>query len=351
MTTTKEHFAYALESTWGTYVTPTKAFAARRVSGNPKVNYETPDETGAGRAQAGVYQLERAVQGTIEASLRPENVASLFKTILGSVVSTQQATSAAYRHKMLPDDTTEIGSFSGQIARANGTTVAFRGATVKTLRIQAEAKQVARFAIDYVAKDFAAIAGTWADGTAAPATAVTFASLYPASPRAEPLKFFQGTILLGGTKAITGGEIIVTGGAAQIGVRRCEIAIDEGTETDDFNITTDPTIQSAQATKRKITATLDIDQKIAVGTFRDAHLAGTDMVLTLDFTGPIIASTYPFLFRAVLPVLKVTDSPEADVDGGQGLKRVTVELTAFADDSLAGTPDIGIVFQNKETTI
>jgi hypothetical protein len=350
MTTQKEHFAYELEATWGTYIAPTKAFACRRVALNGKQTYEFPDETGGGRAQAGVYRLERGVSGTIEASLRPENVASLFKTVLASVVSTQQGATTAYRHKMLADDTAEIGSFSGQIARANGVTEAFKGATPKVLRIQAEAKQVARFAMDFVAKDLAVVGGTWADGSAAP-SAVTFDSLYAAAPRAEPLKFFEGSILLGGSKSLTSNEITVTGNTAKIGVRRCEVAIDLGTEEDDFNITTDPTIQSAQAVKRKITATLDIDQKQAVGTFRQNHLDGTDMILVLDFTGPIIATTYPWLFRTVLPILKVSDAPQADIDGGQGLKRVTVELTAYADASLTGSPDVNIIFQNKETTI
>lgn len=350
MATTQEHFAYAPEVTYGTYVAPTKGYIVRKVALTPKRNYEWPDETGYGRAQAYGHMLEKGVGMTLEASLRPQNLGTLLKTELATVASTQQAATTAYRHKFLPLDTAELGSISGQIARANGVVQAFKGAVLKSVKIRGEAKAVAMIEMDFVVKDAAVASGTWADGTAAPAAA-SFPGLYPASPIQEPLKFYQGSVLFGGSKVLTAGEIVVSGGVAQAGIRRCEITIDNGTEDDDFQLITDPTIQSAQAAKRKITATIDIDSKVAAATFLNDHFAGTDKVLVLDFTGPIIASTFPWLFRVVLPVNKVTDAPQSDIDGQQGLKRFTVELMAYADTSLAGAPDVNLVLQSTDVTL
>lgn len=351
MATQKEHFLYTPEVTFATYLAPTLGYIIRKGALTAKQSYEYPEETGMGRAQAGAYRLEKVVNGSIEASLRPENFAKLMKIVLATVVSTVQGAGPAYRHKFMPNDAVEVGSFSGQILRANGITQAFKGAVPKNLKIMAEAKQVARWSMDFVAKDSAVTGTTWADGSAAPAAFATPDTLYPTAPIQEPLKFFQGSVLFGGTKALTTGEIVVTGGVAQAGVRRCELTIDLGIDEDDFQVITDPTIQSAQASKRKITATIDIDQKVAAATFLNDHLAGNDKVLALDFTGPIIAATFPWLVRVVLPILKVTDAPQADIDGNQGLKRVTLELTAYADSSLAGSPDIGVTLQNKDVTV
>lgn len=350
MATQKEHFAYAPETTFGTYVAPTKGYIVRSGSLPTKRTYDYPSETGFGRAQSVADPLEKVVSLSLEASLRPENLITFLKTMFASVVSTQQGVTIAYRHKFLPDDALELGSISGQLARANNVTQAFRGGVVKSFKVMAEAKQAARWSADLVVKDSVVIGGTWADGVAAPAAAA-FGGLYPAQPIQETLKFHQALVAFGGTKALATNEITVTGGVTQKGIRRVEVTFEFGTEEDDFTVqATEPVIQSAQAAKRKVTVALDIDTKEAAATFLNDHLGATDKVLVVDMTGPIIAAPYPWLFRVVLPLLRVTDAPQADVDGSQGLKRVTVELTALSDRSLSGEPDLNVIVQNKELT-
>jgi len=349
MTTQKEHFAYAVESAFGGYVTPTKGYIVRTGDNPTKRTYDTPEETGAGRSVTIQDPLEKVVSLSLNASARPQNFLSLMATMFRGVTSTIQGAGPAYRHKLLPDDALELGSISAQMAHSNGVTRALKGAVARQLRIIGEAKAVTRWELDMVVKDSAIVGGTWADGSAAPATAVAFDSLYSANLQPS-LAFYQGSLLLGGTKALTTGEIVVTGASAQAGVRRAQIQIDFNTEADDFNVTTDYTINSAQAAKRNIEVSIDMDVKVAGAFFTAAHLSNDDVVLQLDFTGPIIAATFPWLLRVTLPKLKVTDAPQAPIDGNQGLKRTTITMGAMADPSLTGSPDIGMVLQNTDVT-
>lgn len=213
-----EHFLFGEETTLGTYVAPDKALAVRSVSLTGSQPLLVPDETGGGRGQRPGSPGEIGASGNLVTTLHP----TVLPFLLRSVFATRAVTAAGtgFRNKLLIDDDIAFDTFSIQKRYKSTLAETLRGAKISGFTIGARTKEFATCTIEWVAKDSTISGGTWSDGTSAPAVVdpVPYEATY-----VEAFKFYQGVMRLGGSVALTAGELVVTGGTARVDFDNIEI--------------------------------------------------------------------------------------------------------------------------------
>jgi hypothetical protein len=341
-----EHFLFKEETTWGTYVAPDKAIPVRSAGINPETTFMEIGVTGGNRGRRPGARGELAVNGPVETVFYPETlgflVASLFNT------RAQTAKGTGWLNKLLPDDNVENKSFSIQKRYSPTRAESIRGAKINTMTISARSREYATIAMEFAAKDATATGGTWRDGASAPA--VVDPVPYQAN-LADAFKFYQGEFVLGGTTAITAGEIVVSGGTARCEIDNVEIEANMNLATDAYGLclTGGDTVSGLPEGQRELTLRFDPNFDTVGFEFYNAWLNGTPGIAQLHFLGPIFNSTFHYDVKITLPYVVYQGAPNPEINADYGLKRATVEAGAYVDPTLL--VDWGIAWQTTDDLV
>ncbi len=350
MNQAQEHFIFVNEAVYGTFVAPSKALPIISCGLNGAFTVSTPDLTGYGRDQGVAFPLEKQVKGPLQLLAHPNYIASLLKAFMTAVTTTRCGATAAYRHKLLNDDTAALGSLSMELQRDTTQALFAKGVKIAGVTLSCKAKEAALLTFDLVGEDTAYAGGTWSStGVAAPAAPTTPVP-YPATLQ-MPFKFSQGQLLYGGTPSVSSGEITVAGGAAVAYVNAVEIKIAVG-QGENWVVNNKPTIGNYREEGRQISCKLDLDFVGAGRTYTDYVLAGTEGVLQLNFVGRKIVTGPPDYYEEMcitLPrVYPMTDTLPA-VQGSKARRVQTVMYKGLRHLTL--NHSISWAIQNEETTI
>jgi len=341
-----EHFAFVKEDAYGTWVTPTKGLPVRTVSIAPKSPLMVPGETGGGRGAYGGAPGEISVDGDIVTSLFPTVLPWLLRGSWG--VRDSAAAGNGFRNKFLFDDDTAHDTFSMQKRYKADVAESIRGSKINSLTIAARAKEFATVTVSTVGKDAVISGGHWSDGSDAPAVIDPWP--YP-DPMPEGLRFYQGVMSLGGTVALTAGELIVSNGVDRVDMDNIEFGLNFNIGTDAYGVNLgDRTRQSLDEGKREITVKFDANFDTVDTEFYLAWLAGESSVVQLRFIGPeydeVAHAAYQYVFTC--PNVKYSGGAAPELNADYGLKRFTVEGQAFVSTDAAVGVDMGMVIQTSD---
>lgn len=338
-----EHFLFGEETTFGTWVAPDKALPVRTVSLTGSQPLMLTDETGGGRNSRPGSVGEIGVTGTVETLLHPTVLPFLLRSVFA--VRAQTAAGTGFKNKLLIDDDIAFDTFSIQ-KRYNATLAeSIRGAKLTSFTVGARTREFATCSMDFVGKDSTMTpGGTWSDGTSAPAVVdpVPYEATY-----VEPFKFYQGVLRLGGTVALTAGELVVTGGTERVDLDNIELTCNFNVGTDAYGVNLgDRTVQSLDEGRREITVRFDPNFNQTGAEFYNAWKDGARAVIELYFEGPAYNLTNKYLMKWTLPWVVYSNGANPEVNATYGLKRHTVEGSAFVDPTTDA--DIGVVVQSTE---
>ena len=341
-----EAFMWADESAWGTYVAPDMAVPVRSAGINPETTFMESGVTGGGRARRPGAPGEIAVNGPMETILYAQDLGFLMRSFM--LTRAQTAAGAGYRNKLLPDDESAHTSFSLQKRYSDTRAESIIGAKVNTFRISARSREYATANFEFAAKDAAASGGFYSDGvTAAPA--VVDPVPYTAGLR-DGLKFYQAEMLLGGTVALTAGEIVITGGTARCEIDNVELEANFNLAADAYGLCLDDrTTTSMDEGLREISLRFDPNFSVVGFEFYNAWRAGTPAVVQLHFQGPEYEAGFKDDILITLPYVVYQSAPNPDVNAEYGIKRVSVEAAAYLDPTIL--VDWGIVIQTTDDLI
>lgn len=335
-----EHFVYAPETVYGTWVTPTKAIPVESVELQTAREAVDLRVTGAGR---GLYERvlgAKPVNGSLVCPWWTSYIATIFKSFLRDTATTG---AGPYTHTFLPDDTADLLGLSIQEIYSASLGLDILSATVNAVTINAAVKEAVKLTFELEAKDEALAGGTWDySGGAAPALVASPGSLYPAIAR--PLMFYDAAIVIGGTPSIASKIISVAAGTAYVKVANVEIKIDNGLDTDGYGLVADPTRQELPPGNREITCKFEISWTDYSTTLYAAARAGTAMAFQLNLVGLSNAEAH-----VIIPSL-FFDPAKLPAVAGDSKKR-TLSLTGKAQLDSVTAKDINVWIKSGEATV
>jgi len=340
-----EHFMFAEETTWGTFVPPDTAIPVRTANVTGSMPLMIPDVTGGGRAdrQGAVGEIGVG-PGDVTTLLYPVDVGMILRSAFGTRAATAAGT--GFRNKLLPDDDVAFDTFSLQKRYSPTLAESIRGAKLAGWTIGARTREFATITFSFVGKDSVMTpSGVWSDGTSAPA--VVDPPPYT-TPFPEAFTFYQGVIRTGGTVALTSGELVVTGGTARNDFDNIEIQANYNVSQDAYGVNLgDRTVQSLDEGKREITVRFEPNWSLqGTAEFYNAWKNGDKAVVELFFQGPIFNASNHYEMKITLPDVVYSNGANPDLNAQYGLKRTTVEGRAFLDSTLL--VDIGVVIQTTQ---
>ena len=279
-----EHFIYAPEVNYGTFVAPTKALPVISFNLESDRPIITPVVTGQYRGQLFQIPGEKPVAGQLVTYAWPNNLITLIKTFMTRCTSTLVGAATTYRHKFTFDDAAALGSFSAEAQYGTDKAHFGKGLRIVSLGISCRSKEPVQLTFGLVGQDEAWNGGNWEDaaGSAAPASPTT--PVPYAASIGLPFIYYQGALLLGGTVSEVTGELIVAGGVAQAWVEACEITIELPSEQV-YPIQASPTAQALREGERNVKVKMDLDWVGDAAARALAARANTETVLALNFTG------------------------------------------------------------------
>ena len=340
-----EHLMFAEEVTLGTWLTPDKAIPVRTVSLTGSQPLMLTDETGGGRNSRPGSVGQIGATGTITTLLHPTVLPFLLRSVFATRAKAVAGT--GFRNKLLIDDDVAFNTFSIQKRYTGTLAESLRGCKINTFTIGAVTKEFATCSIDMVGKDSTVTpGGTWSDAITAPAVVdpVPYEATY-----VEPFKFYQGVLRLGGAVTLTAGELVVVGGTERVDLDNIDITANFNVGTDAYGINLgDRTVQTLDEGRREITVKFDPNFNSTGSEFYNAWKAGARAVIELYFKGPEFDLTAhkAYEMKITLPWVVYSNGANPELNATYGLKRHTVEGTAFVDPTT--DCDIGIVIQGPE---
>jgi hypothetical protein len=163
----------------------------------------------------------------------------------------------------------------------------------------------------------------------------------------EAFKFYQGVVRIGGTTALTAGELVTTGGTARNDFDNVELQCNFNVGTDAYGVNLgDRTVQTLDEGRREITIRFDPNFDTTTNEFYLAWKNGARAQIELFFQGPIFNSTFHYEMKWTLPWVVYSNGANPELNNAYGLKRHTVEGMAFVDPTT--DYDIGLVVQSTE---
>lgn len=340
-----EHFLYAPETAFGTWVTPTKAL--KNASADFGTEREVIDirSTGSGRGILQRVLGAKPVAGTLSVPWRVANIGSILKGFMTDVVSTSNDINT---HALLFDDEEpHLGISIQNVFREGLTAQNILSALVNTWTITAANKEIVNLEFAMLAKDEAVVGNNWDyDGSATPTYVSNPGTLYPTLYR--PFMFYDAQILIGGTPSETGNIISVSGADDYAKVLSTTITVDNGLDAEGYGVTTDPTRQEIWPGNREITVTFDISWTDYSETFYDAARAGTPLAFQLSMVGPTL-SVDPAEAHVVIPSLFFDPFMLPPISGEKG--RRILSITGKAQEDTVTGYDFNVWFKSDEATI
>jgi len=299
----------AAESTYGTFVAPTKFLEFTKESLVLKKTTAQSAGIAAGRlvplASRRVV-TRREVSGSIDLEIANKGMGVLLQALMGtSVTPVQQATSTAYLQ------THTLASVAGKsltiqkgVPLTTGTVTdkSFLGCKITSGEFSCEVGGMLTGTFEFDGKD--------CDETQTLAVA-SYSNM-------SPFHFGQMALKTGTFGAET----------ALDGIRKVSVKFERPQDVERFYanqsaLKKEP-IENDQV---KITGTLETDYVATI--LDDLHTSDGATSLVWEFVGPIIASTYPETFRITLPAIKLDEGPP--VVDGFGVVKPSYNFTALFD--------------------
>lgn len=339
-----EHLLFVREAAFGTWLTPTKTLPVREAGVSGGQPLMQPNVTGGGRndfpGAVGELSADGPVSTLLYPMVLPEFLRSIFTT------RAKVAAGAGWKNKLLINDDVAQSSYSMQKRYDASRAESLRGMKVSKVTISARTKEHALIALEFVGKESVMHpSGLWADGSAAPIVV----DPVPAYPTVDAFTFYQGILRLGGTTALTAGEIVVTSGVDKVDFDNIELVIDTSLGTDGYGVNLgDRTRQTIDEGARAITFKFDPNWANSSSTYYNAWKNGAKAVVELFFQGPEFEAGQRYQMKFTLPDCRYDAGANPAVNRTFGLKRHSVSGVGYSDRSLTGNPDIGLVVQSTE---
>lgn len=315
----------AAESTYGTFVAPTKFVEFTKESLVLKKTTAQSAGIAAGRLMALSSRrvvTQKEASGSIELEVTNKAMGLLLQALMGTTVTpVQQGVTTAYlQTHTLADTAGKSLTIQKGVPLTTGTVTdkTFIGCKVISAEFSCEVGGMLMATIEVDGKD--------CDETQTLAVA--------SYPTMSPFHFGQMALKTGTYASET----------ALDGVRKVSVKIERPQATDRFYAN-----QSALKKEPisndlvKITGSLEMDY--VATTVDDLHTSDGATALVWEFVGPIIASTYAETFRIKLPAIKVDDAPPT-VEGFDVI-RPTFQFTALYD----GTNQVAIEYVSTDTSV
>jgi len=313
----------ALETTWGTAVTPTKTyeFNSESLSWEPTWLEPTGLRVGTKYKRASrLVQSRQSVSGSIELEHASRGMGTLWKAALGSTVTTPTLVlGSAYKQVHNPGDF--LGkSLTLQVGRPepSGTVRphTYAGCKVQSWEFSVSDNEVATLSLDV-------------DGRSeATATALATAAY---TSGAEVFNFSQVTVFKTGGTVAGATELTVTGGVTVPGVARgITIKGESPKATERFGLG-NVGLKSEQLENDVPMITGSIEAEWDRTTWYDAFKANTTTAIELKLEGSVISGTDKNTIHIVIPAAKFKASPFQV--GGPDIVTGTVDFEAYSDES------------------
>lgn len=347
------HVIYSRESTFGTWVTPAKWLPVNEC--DVQSTREILDDQLTGAASRGLYGTllgGKAVNGPLKCPWHLVNIGSILRSFMCSIATTNPY-AGVYDHALLFDDTAGMVGLSMQqqhkyvSGAGNNLAINVLSAIVSSLKINMASKETVGLEFEFEAKDEAKAGGTWDyNGGASPSILTTPAY----SAVTGHFMFYNATVVLGGTPAIAGGKLSVSGGTTYAKIGNLTIGVDNGLDAEGFGLTTDPTRQEIWPGDRKITADFEISWTDLLTTFYDAWRAKTQIALLVDLvSATTIASTYKYEAHICIPGLVLDPAKLPAISGTKEKRKQSVSGRAQIDATTS--KDFGIWIRTSEAAL
>ncbi|MEU7032733.1 phage tail tube protein [Streptomyces sp. NPDC046237] len=315
----------AAESTYGTFVAPTKFPEFTKESLVLKKTTATSSGIAAGRLMALSSRrvvTQREVAGSIEMEVANKGMGLLLQALMGTTVTpVQQGATAAYlQTHTLADTAGKSLTIQKGVPLTTGTVTdkSFVGCKIVSAEFSCEVGGMLTASFEIDGRDCD-------EGqTLAAASYSTMA----------PFHFGQMGLKTGTFASET----------ALNGVRKVSVKIERPQAVD--RIYANQSALKAEPISNdlvKITGSLEMDY--VATTVDDLHTSDGATSLVWEFVGPIIASTHAETFRIKLPAVKIDDAPPT-VDGFEVI-RPTFNFTALYD----GTNAVAIEYMSTDTSV
>lgn len=339
-----EHFLFKQEAVWGTYVDPDLALPVTSATPNPAQPPLANEDTGSGRGQRPSLPGAKTVEGPVMTKLYGKTLGKLLRSMYADRVAAAAGT--GWLNKLLTDDDVDFDSFSFQKRYTAAYGESIRGAKLNGYTITARSREFASAELRWVAKDAGSTVRGFEDGTI---PGVVDPPIY-ASAMPDPLKFNQGILRLGGTPSLTSGAVVIAGGTDRCDFDNVQLEVNNNLSNDAFGICIgDPTVQSVDEGVRTVTLRFEPNHATVLEEFYDKWGSGEDLTAELFFQSTVeYNGGYKYEFKWGMPLVRVTSAPNPELNRRFGLKRQTVECTAYVDDDLAIGLDHGLQIQTTE---
>lgn len=348
-----EHLLFAINTT-GTYpawTTPDKAIPVMSCSFAGARALDRHEDTGS-TIRSRRYKSQNAmnVKGSIAMKGYPVYLIPwLFRSFLTSAA--QVAAGTGWDNDLLPNDANDVQLpwFSFQKRYTASVAENIRGAVVQKVALSCKGGEQLMASMDFIAADIGRAGQTWSDGTACPAVVTPVP--YPAT-MPVPLRFHEGSIIVGGTPSLATNKMSVAGGTtvATIETFNLEMALNvEGR----FAVRDGaPTIAYTRHGERLITFTGDIDWATYGTTYYDAMLAATETCLRLEFSSDSEFDTgqnYELFITLPRMVYPEDGGTFPQLDGTLMPKKQSLKLISMEHTTL--TSDIGVSIQTSDDLV
>ena len=298
-------FGIVDESVYGTYVAPTRWYPFTSANIVPVLDVTPVDGLAAGRfGSIDEVITGRKGTGTLASQVRTNKWGTVFKHLTGTTATpTQQAATAAYLHAFtLADNFGKSLTCQEGVPLTSGTVVPYTGTggKVTSLELSSDVNGVLKGAMEFWFQNVVDSVGL-----AAP----SYTSYTVLNSLAVKLGTFNSE-------------------AAITGVRSAAVKLEREMDT------ARPGLPGAYPEPImigqgfKVTGTINPDF-VAKADFADRFLAGTSTALVLEWTGPLIASTYYYTVRVRCPKVFFRDAIPG-VDGPEVVKG-SVAFESFLD--------------------
>lgn len=318
------------ETTFGTPVTVTKflEFTDESLGWDPTFPQGQGLRVGARVPRAGrrpTTPAKQQVTGDITVEACSKGLGFLFGAALGSVTSTQRATTGVYQHNFTPSASDWLSSYTIQ----KGIPPLGGGAT---LAHTIPGAVCSGFTLNCPNGDLVTLQTSWIGREVQ--TGVAYAAPSYPTP-VELFNFAEGAITIGGSVTAATTTTLATGGTAVADIRDITVTWDNGLDDGGYNLGSAgkrarrPAIGMSAATG-SMTAEFDS------ATLRDAYLNQSDLGLVLTFTGVTTIGTgsdKPGL-QVYIPNIRL----EGELPKANGGAPVTQSINFTGLDNLSVTP-------------
>lgn len=340
-----EHFLIGKQIDFDTLQACTHAYPMDNFNVDETVERIDFRNTGSGRALRQRANGAVVVSGSGEMPLPPEKLGFLLLAAGFTITTTTPGVANARLHGALPSDST-FTYLSAQVQYSATVAQDVMSMLLNTFTISCAAKEAAKFAFEWMARDAVGTGQTWhRDGSAAPSIV---ASPTYWSQSLRPFIFKDATIYSGGTPTLNGTtkRFSVAGATAQAKIERIEITVENNLEYPHF-LRTDETAKLAYAADRVINVSFDLDQSTPNTDFYTNMRNGTTATLQLLLESSQIESGHNYTCEITIPVLDYDAAQFAPISGDQARRKRAITATAIQDPT--STYDIGIALKDTQT--